>query len=433
MLAALCVAALLPAEAGAATFIVNSTLDVQEASPGNGQCNPVGGVGATCTLRAAIQEANALGGTHAIAVPSGTYSITRTGTGEDAGSTGDFDITADITLVNGTNDPPLVTAVGRDRVFDVHTGGSLTVHNLHVHGGLANSPGNVHGGGIRVAAGATLRLEEAIVSTNIGNIGGGIYSDGIVEIIDSELFNNALLEDNVQAQFVDGTAVLNRGQLSIERSTFRDNGVVPGGENLAQARYVIASRVGFAASPSVTLTNSTLANNTNGIYSDAVPTEIVHGTITGHPGRGLRFLRDLGALGEVQLRVHRTAIVENGQDCNGFVGTELEYDLLNRANASSDDTCGFTGGSDIEVAGNALFGVLDLHGGLTPVMLPNPFGPLVDAAGMLCVPFEDQRGLARPIDGNLDEVNECDIGAVEYDPANDPLPETLLFSDGFES
>lgn len=423
----------LPGSADAVVFLVNSTQDVEEATPGNGQCNPVGGVGNTCTLRAAIQEANALGGTHTIAVASGIYEITRTGIGEDAASTGDFDISADITLVNGTSDPPLVTAVSRDRVFDVLAGGTLTVHNLHVHGGRTNSAGNTHGGGVRVAAGATLVLEEAIVSTNIGNVGGGIYSDGVVEIRDSELFNNALVSDHVLLQFVEGTAVLNRGQLTIERSTLRDNGVVPGGEGLTQNRYAVASRVGFTAEPSLAITNSTIAYNTNGVFSNEVPTTIVHATITGHGGFGLRFLPDGGNLGQVQLTVYRSAIVGNDNDCNGLVGTDAEYDLRNRSNASSDTSCGFTGGSDVEMAGGALFGALGLYDSITPVLLPNPAGPLVDAAGVLCIPFEDQRGLARPLDGDLDEVSACDIGAVEYDPDSDPLPQIELFRDGFES
>lgn len=428
-----CTSLALPGSASAALFFVNSTADVPEDSPGNGSCNPVFAIGDTCTLRAAIQEANALGGTHLIAVASGNYLITRTGTDEDAASTGDFDITADITLLNGTGDPPLVSAVGRDRVFDVHPGGSLTITNLHVHGGLANSPGTVHGGGIRVADGARLVLQQAIVSTNIANIGGAIYSDGEVEIVDSELFNNALVADEVVVpSLVNGTAIRNRGQLSIERSTLRDNGVVPGGEGLATARYVVASAQGFVADPSVTITNSTFANNTNGVFSDGVPTTITHATITGHPGFGLRFLRHLDALGEVQLRVARSAIVDNAQDCNGLVGTDAEYDLRNRANASSNATCGFTGGSDMEDAGGSLFGPMDLYGGLTPVLLPRPGGPLVDAAGVLCLPFEDQRGLARPIDGDLDFTANCDIGAVEYDPDNDPIPEIALFKDGFE-
>ena len=61
-----------PAEA--AVFAVNSTLDTPDAAPGNGVCATAGAV---CTLRAAIQEANALAGADTInfALGAGPYSI----------------------------------------------------------------------------------------------------------------------------------------------------------------------------------------------------------------------------------------------------------------------------------------------------------------------------------------------------------------------
>src|SRR5262245_32787105 len=45
--------------AAAATFAVDSTVDAVDAAPGDGVCASAGG---SCTLRAAIQEANALAG-----------------------------------------------------------------------------------------------------------------------------------------------------------------------------------------------------------------------------------------------------------------------------------------------------------------------------------------------------------------------------------
>ena len=58
----------------AATVIINvdSTLDTSDAVPGNGVCDDGGG---NCTLRAAVDEANALAGTDTINVPAGTYTL----------------------------------------------------------------------------------------------------------------------------------------------------------------------------------------------------------------------------------------------------------------------------------------------------------------------------------------------------------------------
>ena len=85
-----------PGAAEAATIIVNTTADAVDANPGDGVCDD--GTG-NCTLRAAIMEANALAGADTITVPAGTYTLAIAGTDEDAGATGDLDITDDLTIV----------------------------------------------------------------------------------------------------------------------------------------------------------------------------------------------------------------------------------------------------------------------------------------------------------------------------------------------
>src|SRR5215510_7899257 len=80
-------------EAAAADFVVNSVGDVTDAAPGNGICE-TGAGNQECTLRAAIQEANALSGHDVVRLPPGIYPLTRTGAGEDAAATGDLDITS---------------------------------------------------------------------------------------------------------------------------------------------------------------------------------------------------------------------------------------------------------------------------------------------------------------------------------------------------
>jgi CSLREA domain-containing protein len=76
--------------AHAATFTVDSTGDDHDADAGDGVCAAASG---SCTLRAAIQEANALGGAHTIALPAGTFvaedlqilaDVTFVGEGEDS-------------------------------------------------------------------------------------------------------------------------------------------------------------------------------------------------------------------------------------------------------------------------------------------------------------------------------------------------------------
>ncbi|RFF32587.1 choice-of-anchor Q domain-containing protein [Wenzhouxiangella sediminis] len=429
------VLAVMAGPALALDFLVNSNLDVAEATPGDGQCNPINAVGNTCTLRAAIMEANANPGPHNIFLPSGSYNLDLTGIDEDAAATGDLDILADIRIVNGTDNPPLVLGNFSDRVFDVHEGAGLTLVNLGVANGMANAPGNVHGGGIRVNAGAELELDQVTVSTNIANIGGGIYNDGTVLIADSEFFHNALLDDNANSDFTDGAAIFNRGVLSIERSTFRNNGVFPGGSGLLTNEYAIHSRQGIVSQPLVLISNSTFYENTNGIFSDGVNTGISFSTLVDNNARGIRFLPDIDSLGDLQFQIHQTVVVGHDGDCNGIPDDQPEYDVTGNANASSDETCGFSGIGDFQNIANPFNGTAGDHGGKTPTFMPRSNGILVDPATGDCGPMggnEDQRGKARPIDGDSSGGATCDIGAVEFDPGTDPELGDGLFGDRFE-
>ena len=416
----------------AADFIVNSTADVPDAIPGNLICDPVNAVGNTCTLRAAIMEANAQGGSHNILLPSGTYTLSRLGEDEDAALTGDLDISADILITNGTSSPPRITTNYNDRVFDVKDGGELTLVNIHVSGGEANSPGTTNGGGIRVEAGASLNLEEAIVSSNIGNIGGGIYSDGSVRIENSYFFNNVITDDNVFSDLAAGTAILTRGQLVISQSTFRANGVIPGGAGLFLTQeYAIEAREGFVPDPATQISNSTFHGNTRGVFSNEVPLGIAQSTFSENGALGLRFLPKVSNINNLQLQISSSVFVGHETDCNGPYGPQNAFNVDDLSNASSDTSCSFTGISDFE---NIEYPFLDElptdHGGSTLVLMPNPLSELVDPVEDLCVTSQDQRGRSRPIDSGSGLAN-CDIGAVEYDPAIDPVPEGI-FADGFE-
>lgn len=74
------------------TFVVTSTADQLDVAPGDGRCDSDPGSGTRCTLRAALMEANVLGGMQTIRVPSGTYKLTLKGAEEDGARSGDLDI-----------------------------------------------------------------------------------------------------------------------------------------------------------------------------------------------------------------------------------------------------------------------------------------------------------------------------------------------------
>ena len=76
-------------------FVVDSLADTDDTFPADTVCSDAGG---KCTLRAAIQEANALLGADVIRLPAGTYVISRQGADEDHGATGDLDITSSLSI-----------------------------------------------------------------------------------------------------------------------------------------------------------------------------------------------------------------------------------------------------------------------------------------------------------------------------------------------
>jgi len=116
LLAAMMTLAPFPSTSLAASFIVNSELDQVDAVPGDGVCATAS---EACTLRAAIQEANALAGEESIEVPAGNHVLTIPGTDEDAAATGDLDITDGLNVTGAGMDKSVIDAGGLDRVLEI--------------------------------------------------------------------------------------------------------------------------------------------------------------------------------------------------------------------------------------------------------------------------------------------------------------------------
>jgi hypothetical protein len=113
--------ALPPHPAWAVTFTVNDRDDLPDLRPGDGQCHTGAG---TCTLRAAINEANALGGTHAIVLPAGTYKL------KIHEALGIGRVTLMILGVGATR--PVIDGNRIARVFFVHQGATVSGATCHL-------------------------------------------------------------------------------------------------------------------------------------------------------------------------------------------------------------------------------------------------------------------------------------------------------------
>ena len=130
-------------------FTVNTINDSVDVKIGDGLAEDASG---KTSLRAAIQEANAASsGSFEIVLDAQTYTLTRSGTNEDAANTGDLDITnPQVSIaIRGTSGgaaPTIIDGNSFDRVFDVLSGANLSLMNLTVQGGSIASD---FGGGVR--------------------------------------------------------------------------------------------------------------------------------------------------------------------------------------------------------------------------------------------------------------------------------------------
>ena len=179
-------------------FRVNSTVDAVDVLPGDSLCETAAG---ECTLRAAIQESNALEGCDIIRLPAGRYAFTlpdvrEEGEGfpadEDHAESGDLDIRDHLTVVGAGADSSVVSAGGLlNRVFHVSPGGTpidVELRDLAVTDGLSlpSAAGILNNG--------HLRLIRTVVARNrTSPEGGGIYNTGTLIVRNSEFSGNGAL------------------------------------------------------------------------------------------------------------------------------------------------------------------------------------------------------------------------------------------------
>lgn len=260
--------------AHASVFTVNSFADAVDANPGDGVCLTVGGV---CTLRAAIQEANALPGPDVIALGSGTYKLTIPGAFEFGSATGDLNIYSDITINGADSETTIIDGNGTltgDRVIYV-TSGTVTLSHLTIQNGLL-SPDSTHpeptGGGFR-SDGGVVTLDSVIVKNNNAHFAGGIYNQATLLLLNSRVINNSATCGNSG-----GIGNNAGGNMTVQSSKVSGNKVVGGNDggignhgstltllnSTVDGNVVIAGHgggIGNNNGGTVTLRNSTVESN----------------------------------------------------------------------------------------------------------------------------------------------------------------------------
>jgi CSLREA domain-containing protein/uncharacterized repeat protein (TIGR01451 family) len=244
-----------------AAFTVNTTADTDDAAAGNGTCADSGG---NCSLRAAVQEANAHAGADMI-----TFSPALNGVpiqlmqvGDDnTAAQGDLDINSDITIVGngvantiiqGASNAAFTGNMG-DKIFGINQAGTFSTLNVSISGVTVRFTRNDNP--------AVGTFTETGGAMDIFLTGTGAMPGPTTTITNCTFDSNANLNSyggaiNIDSGDLTGGTNIFRGTVQITGSTISNNdtlnvaAAVPGGGiNL------------FADRHNVTFTNTTITGN----------------------------------------------------------------------------------------------------------------------------------------------------------------------------
>ena len=395
----------LHAAAAAGDFVVNSTADMVDAIPGDGSCET--DITGDCTLRAAVQEANALEGADTISIPVGTYTLTIERAGENSAASGDLDINDQLTITGAGMGATVIDANELDRAF--HVSASLNLSDLTIKNGFASPGGavlvnlyasitrvgfednrttsfdqsNETGGAIFVSVEGSADIMQSQFARNFAYFGGGAVANTFASsfsITDSTFSSNS-------SQHGGGALYPNGGSATVTSSTFEGNSADTGGAIHSNSNSVEVTNSTFVGNSAVnhgaidarlgtiTVNNSTFSGNTASGFGD---------TLGDQPAQG------------GNLQVGNSILSGPGFDnCGGSVtdlGNNLSWPIENNCPGTRDDP---------------RLDTLADNGGPNKTVALLTGSPAIDAGNNeTCTPT-DQRGVTRP------QGEACDIGAFE--------------------
>jgi CSLREA domain-containing protein len=356
------------------TFFVNATDDDTDRTPGNGICDTEfyqPGTEPKCTLRAAIQEANAAAGADTITLPAGEYTLTIPDANPFDITVGDLDIRDDLTINGaGARTTSVVGGAQFDDGIFFNSFVTTTIRGLTVTGGkntgILNSFGDL-----------TLR-RVAVIANN-----GGIGASGTLTITDSTVSRNQAQGDAGIGQY-SGTANITNSTVSGNQAALRCGGI---------CAYQDAT---------INIQSSTIANN-----------------ISANPGGGI-FSNGADSV----VNVKNTIVSNNSTaDCATNAGGTI---TSQGNNIDSANSCGFAQTTDKPT--DPFLALLANNGGPTDTHALLSGSPAIDSGDS--DQAADQRGVSRPQNGDNNASATDDIGAFERNDLTPPSVTTTSPASG---
>lgn len=368
----------------AADFFVGASgdalYDEPDANPGDGVCATASDV---CTLRAAIDEANADPGLNTIALGNGNYVLGL----DSAAKGGSSELTVSDNLIVLGNGPTVTILDGNDtgRLLRVAPDVVLQLDGLT----LARGETSTRGGALLAESGNQITLTDVHVTDNEADSGGGLDVSGTL-VLDRVTFSGNMATNG-------GGALWQSGDSEMSNVTFAGNraGGFGGAIVLAEGDHSI--------------TNVTVAGNSTDGDGGGVALAPTVGSVT-----MINTIVAGNAAADLDAECHSIGSVDIVSQGNNLFGDPAECSVSLRPSDRS---------------GDARLGSLSDSRGKTPTLVPRATSPAIDGGTNSACPSTDQRGQSRPRDGDGDGRSICDIGAVEADFVT---KFDRIYADGFE-
>lgn len=298
-------------------------------------------------------------------------------------------------------------------------GGIAYFASSQVNGNTAAS-----GAGLFVADGSAAQINDTVFAENDASArGGGVYNQGVVDILASRFEGNEAYDGGGLASDWDeggdgaavygttfqanqayyGAALHANGALSVRESLVADN--------IGQSSIVNSDWSAFCALDDMLLENVTVSGNgpwPGTAWHNAILTQcglhLRFSTIAGHSGHAV----SVSATYSAAVPELEGALLSNndGGNCSASVTTA-------GSNLSTDSSCGLSDPTDLAGVAAGLEPLGDNGGGtLTHALAAD--SPALDGAASADCPPIDQRGVTRP------RGPACDIGAFESEVAAMP-------------
>ncbi|NOZ51342.1 MAG: hypothetical protein GXP37_15060 [Chloroflexi bacterium] len=288
---------------------------------------------------------------------------------------------ADNTVIDGNG------SVTRQRVIAIAFGQNVDISGVTIQNGYVLS-GDKGGGGIRNRGFLTLRnvilTHNTVSGTLSGDIGGAISPGG--KGGGKLVLENSTISHNTAER---GGGIFFNSTLLITNTLIYSNTAKSGGgiTNYGSATFV-----------NVTFSGNEASSN-GGALVNLKDSDLINCTVTANnSGYGIR---NSGAM-----TLTNTLLANNAPgNCWGTISS-------GGTNLDDDGTCGLNAPGDITNM-PALLDPLRDNGGMSWTHALVPGSPAIDAGSETACPLTDQRGWARPIDGDGDGTAICDIGAYE--------------------